>query len=362
MRGAFAASFPPPRLRSSARRSPRSLISNPLDRSSWSGDATASSLWYANWHFIAKANNYFLSDDATSPYQHFWSLSIEEQFYLAFPAVLMSLWILLRRNLAAIMGVVAGLLATGVGLQIYWADRDPNRAYLGTDTRAYQLLVGVLLALIIWKWPIPKFLERTASWSAAASLVLFLVVSSEWLQVSASTRGLLASLAAGWLVVSVQTARRGPAVGILSWTPITYLGRISYGTYLWHWPVVVLSLQIVDMSPTALFIVSASLGTALAALSHELVEHHIRHSGWFNSRPFVAIAGGVALAVVTGLFVAPALLDSQRKPAITPRSSPAEAVDASKLQPVPDDIDWEAARLAPPVPRRANSTTQATAS
>lgn len=318
------------------------LISNQLDRSSWSSDATASSLWWANWHFISEANSYFLSDDATSPFQHFWSLSIEEQFYLAFPAVLTLLWILLRRNIVAIAAAVSALLIVGVGLQLYWAERDPNRAYLGTDTRAYQLLVGVLLALIIWRWPIPRWLQQSASWFAMASLAVFLLVSSQWFDVSASIRGFAAAVAAGLCVVSIQTAKAGPVVGFLSWTPIRYLGQISYGTYLWHWPVVVLTLQLVDISPTALLIVSAGLGTALAALSHELVERHVRRTEWLNPRPSAAIVSGVAIAVVSGLLIAPALLESERKPSIIPISSPAAAPTGTNVQPVPTDIDWEA--------------------
>ncbi len=324
------------------------LISNPLDRSSWAGDATASSLWYANWHFIREANDYFLSDDATSPYQHFWSLSIEEQFYLAFPAFLMLLWVLVRRNLAAITSVIAALLVAGVGAQVYWASRDPNRAYLGTDTRAYQLLIGVLLALIIWRWPIPQVFRRIAPWSAAMSLAVFVIVSSEWLDVSASTRGIVAAVAATWCVASVQTARTGAAISLLSWTPVRYLGQISYGTYLWHWPVVVLTVQLVDISPAALFIVAAVAGSSLAALSHELVERPLRRSAWLNPRPFVAIAGGVALAAVAGLVVAPNLLGSDRKPSIVPRSSPNSVGADSNAQEVPENIDWKAAQLAPP--------------
>ena len=353
------------------------LISNPLDRSSWSGDATASSLWYANWHFIGKANDYFLSNDATSPFQHFWSLAIEEQFYLAFPAVLISLWLLMRRNVIAITGIVAVLMIAGVGLQLYSADRDPNRSYLGTDTRAYQLLVGVLLALLIWRWALPLWLKRWAPWSALASLATFLFVSSKWFDVSASTRGLAAAFAAGWCVLSVQTAETGLVYGFLSWTPIRYLGQISYGTYLWHWPVVVLSLQLVEISPKALFIASAVLGTALAALSYELVELHVRKAGWLGGRPNVVIIAGVALALGSGLIIAPVLLESGRKPSITPLLVSAEKTTVTQVEPdnknvtnskltedpntatttaagetgpqlVPDDIDWETARLAPP--------------
>jgi peptidoglycan/LPS O-acetylase OafA/YrhL len=323
------------------------LISNPLDRSSWTGDSTAASLWYANWHFIREANDYFLSDDATSPYQHFWSLSIEEQFYLAFPALLIALWVVLRRNLTAITAAASVLLAVGVGLQLYWADRDPNRAYLGTDTRAYQLLVGVVLALVVWQWLLPKVVQRAASWSALLSLCAFLVVSSVWLDVSASTRGLVAAIAAGWCVASVQAARSGPVVWLLSWKPVRYLGQISYGTYLWHWPIVVFTLQLVDPGAEALFIISATLGTALAALSHELVERPARLAARLNSTPVAVIAGGVVLAVVSGLLIAPALLQSDRTPSIAPRLSTGGVAADSNVQRVPDDIDWEAARLAP---------------
>ena len=250
-----------------------------------------------------------------------------------------------RRRVAAVAAVVAGLLLGGVALQVYWAGVDENRAYLDTGARIYQLLAGVLLALVVWRWEIPAALRRVAGALTLVGLVSFVAVSSSWLDVTPSHRGMLAAACATLLVAAAQTTSRGAAWNLLSWTPVKYLGQISYGTYLWHWPVVVLTLQLVEISPRALFAVSAVIGTALAALSHELVERKLRQSAWFNQRPSVAIIGGVAMAVITGLLIAPAVLESDRRPAITPRSA-ATTVGAA-TQPVPD-VDWEAARLAPP--------------
>ena len=313
------------------------LVSTPLDRASWVADSRASSLWYANWHFIRQANDYFRADGVESPFLHYWSLSIEEQFYIAFPVVLILLWRIAGRRLALLGASFGALLAVGVLVQLFWANNDPNRAYLGTDARAYQLLVGVVAAIFLWRWRLPGWFQRSAHIQALAALVALVITASEWLTANPSERGMVAAFLAIWGVVAIQTARSGVAT-IFALGPIRYLGQISYGTYLWHWPLVVLTTQTVNASPVALFCISAVGGTALAALSHELVERPIRRGEWLGMRPKRTISIGLVVVAVSGIFVAPALLDSDRKPVV---SSAASGTAADLRQPVPG-LDWEA--------------------
>ena len=315
------------------------LVSTPLDRASWVADSRASSLWYANWHFIRQANDYFRADGVESPFLHYWSLSIEEQFYIAFPVVLILLWRIAGRRLALLGASFGALLAVGVLVQLFWANNDPNRAYLGTDARAYQLLVGVVAAIFLWRWRLPGWFQRSAHIQAFVALLALVIAASEWFTANPSERGMVAAFLAIWGVVAIQTARSGVAT-LFALGPIRYLGQISYGTYLWHWPLVVLTTQTVDASPVALFCISAVGGTALAALSHELVERPIRRSEWLGMRPKRTISFGLVAAAVSGIFIAPALLDSDRKPVV---SSAASGPAADLRQPVPD-LDWNAAQ------------------
>jgi peptidoglycan/LPS O-acetylase OafA/YrhL len=122
------------------------VISLPL-REELVDDARASLLYYANWHFIAESRDYFAAQDAASPFLHFWSLSIEEQFYIAFPLVVLAAYRWARRP-ARVLAMVVGALGTAsLGLQVWRAVDDPGYAYYATETRVYQLAAGVLLAL-----------------------------------------------------------------------------------------------------------------------------------------------------------------------------------------------------------------------
>ena len=323
-----------------------------LDRASLGGDARASSLWYANWHFLQQASDYFAVDGPESPFLHFWSLAIEEQFYLAFPLVVIAIWKAGAR-LGWIMAGIAVLLLGSLSLQILLAESDVNRAYLGTDTRVYQILAGSLLATVFWRWNMASavvnrpVVRRFVRALAVVSVGAMLFVASSAFDVTVSQRGLVATVASLAIVVTLEVGGASAAVRMLSIRPIRYLGQISYGTYLWHWPILVIARGVVDMSPMAALLVSGVLGTALAALSAEIIESPIRTAGVLDSRPGRVMLGGVATAAISGLLLAPALVDWDRRPMIVSANSP---VGSAESGPVPD-LDWETiARTSPDVP------------
>src|SRR6266540_954724 len=115
------------------------------------GDLRSAALYFSNWHFAAQATDYFASADAPSPVVHFWSLSAEEQFYLVWPALVVVVFAMCRRNPRRgrrALGWLAVLLGAASLISLALATRDGSqRAYFGTDARAYQLLAGALLAL-----------------------------------------------------------------------------------------------------------------------------------------------------------------------------------------------------------------------
>ena len=107
-------------------------------------DAQSSLLYYANWHFLAASGDYFAADTEKSPYLHFWSLAIEEQYYIVFPVLLL---LLSRFGRGTMLGVLLGLMGLSLAAQLYWAGIDTTHAYYGTDARLYQLLAGAALAV-----------------------------------------------------------------------------------------------------------------------------------------------------------------------------------------------------------------------
>ncbi|MDW3216952.1 MAG: acyltransferase family protein [Ilumatobacteraceae bacterium] len=326
------------------------LVLTSFDRSTLTGDATASSLWFANWHFLHESSDYFASEGPESPFIHFWSLAIEEQFYVGFPLVLIVAWRLAPR-FASLLATMIVAIVLSVAAQIVLADGDTNRAYLGTDARAYQILAGSALALLFWRHDVRSMVERWRGGAAAVGVVapvvltVFVLLATPAIDVDVSTRGLLAAVVAVGSIASLELGRSA-ATGVLSRPTVRYLGQISYGTYLWHWPVLVLTEALVDMGPVSALVVSGVVGTALAALSAEMLERPVRRPSRLDRAPVVAIALGVSAATVAGLVVAPALLEADRTPTIVARSSSLDGAITDDV--VVPDVDWSALAVAVP--------------
>ena len=243
-------------------------------------DALATLFYVSNWWFVLSGNSYFEQFQDPSPLTHTWSLAIEEQWYLLLPLALVVLLprIRGRRWWVAIFTVLALMSAVLMAL-LYTPGSDPSREYYGTDTRLLALLVGAGLASLFT----PGVVERVrgpAGWLApvgAVGLVLLLVLtddSSQWLY-----RGgfLLVALVAAILLAAVVARPDGLVGRVLSLAPIVWIGKISYGLYLWHWPVyVILSPARMGMSGIALLLVRFAVTFAIATASYYLVEMPVR--------------------------------------------------------------------------------------
>ncbi len=251
-------------------------------------DIVSALFYVANWHFIA-TSSYFASDGVVSPLEHMWSLSVEEQFYLAWPLVLVAVGFVLRgRSRLVAVGVLAGtgLTVSAWRLGSLWAGGH-DRAYLGTDTRIFEPLAGALLAVLLTSPRVRDALART-HWplmlSGAAGLV--------WGYASlGGPGGATASYAhGGALIVAASTAALIAAVSlsssagtrILAAAPVAYLGRLSYGIYLWHWPLWVWTRGRGwwDLTGFGGLVHAGMLTVAtvvLAALSYRFVELPIRY-------------------------------------------------------------------------------------
>ncbi len=294
-------------------------------------DSLATLLYVANWHFILQGSSYFQAALAPSPLTHTWSLAIEEQFYVVWPLVVLAL-VKLRRSTASVLAVaVLGALASTVWMAyLHRGGGDPTRLYYGTDTHAMTILCGAALACVLAllaKGRDPSTLRASGALGAVVQLagaggvvVLGLMVlkvtgSTSWLY-----RGgfLLAGLATVGVLVSVVTAPNGPLAVVLGWAPIRFVGRISYGLYLWHYPLFIwLDHAHTGLSGLHLLAVRVLTTLAVATASFYLVERPIRHGLVLRGASgMVASAIGVltTLAVIFATSIAAAVPASALEP------------------------------------------------
>ncbi|GIV97823.1 MAG: hypothetical protein KatS3mg057_2480 [Herpetosiphonaceae bacterium] len=238
-----------------------------------------------NWYLIADQQSYFTPLVRPPLLQHLWSLAIEEQFYLIWPLLLLFGMRFLRSAglLLATLTLAAGSLALTVFF--YQPGADPSRIYYGTDTRAFGLLTGAVLALL-WAPAHPPFSD-----SRTAGLVLDilgiaalagLIASCIWLydQHPRLYQGGLAGVSLGTAVAiaSISHPQARLISGLIGCRPLRWIGIRSYGIYLWHWPIFMLTRPGLDIPLTGwpLTVVRVGIVVALAALSYRFVEMPIR--------------------------------------------------------------------------------------
>jgi peptidoglycan/LPS O-acetylase OafA/YrhL/lysophospholipase L1-like esterase len=262
----------------------------------------------ANWRFYFAGTSYGSLFAAPSPLQHFWSLAIEEQFYLFFPPIVILLMRMGGRRVLSIAMAVATVASIAVSLLLR---TNLDRVYYGTDTRVAELLFGVLLAL--W-WSAPtRHRKRDGelnSDTTSPSLVLdlagmaaLLAMFGAWWHLSETsrylTRGGLPLYALSTTIIILAGTRRGLITSILSVRVLRWAGLISYGLYLYHWPVfLVLSESRMRWAPWPLFGLRIIVTVAIACLSYFLLEMPIRQGRMFATGRFARIAGIAAALVV----------------------------------------------------------------
>ncbi|SDG48172.1 Peptidoglycan/LPS O-acetylase OafA/YrhL, contains acyltransferase and SGNH-hydrolase domains [Lentzea fradiae] len=264
-----------------------------------------------NWHLLAESSGYWDRFGAHRVFEHLWSIAVEEQFYLVWPVAVLLLVRAGGRVEQRVAAVAALVCVVSLVLMVLLADAgDPTRVYTGTDTRAFSLLVGAVVAAR----PVRTALLRAVGRSVGAvtgllavclavSWVLANGVDSVWL----FTGGLFAhSVCAAVLVaLTAQSPDTVVAKG-LSRPPLRWCGEISYSLYLWHWPVFVLLGAGEGGARTA---GAFALSIGLATLSRYLVEDPVRfRAGWARGRTGLVVfaAAMTALALLWVLLPEPA--------------------------------------------------------
>jgi peptidoglycan/LPS O-acetylase OafA/YrhL len=267
--------------------------------------------YVANWRFVLEQKSYSSLFSQGSPVQHFWSLAIEEQFYIVFPVLII---VTLRAGGRRLVGIVLSAAIVGSLVLGFLLRSDLNRVYYGTDTRAAELLAGALLAwYLVGRRQAAHATARSARASFAISIlgtlafgVTIFLWSTQTDDGPFVTHGLLPLQAVLTLVVIVAALEPGYFGRILSWRPLVAIGLVSYGLYLFHWPIFLwLSAQRTGLSPWPLFGVRVAVTGAVTVASYFLLEQPIRQRRRLRV-PRVAlpaIAGGVTLVLLASILV-----------------------------------------------------------
>ena len=293
-----------------------------VDLSGLRGDAISTLLYANNWHSIFVHQSYFAQFSTPSPLAHTWSLAIEEQFYLLWPLVLLLLFRVMPRRWrgsGVVLAVGLGVLSSVLMAALFHPGTDPTRVYYGTDTRLFDLMAGATIAFVAAARPQPNPRARrvlhVVGPVAAVALGVFWVTAGTpaGLPTNFMFEGgfLLCAGLAGLVVADARLVEPGWFSRALAWHPLHFLGTISYGIYLWHWPVIVyLNGTRTGLSTWPLDLLRITLTLALATASYYLVERPVRlaHPRGFL-RWWGAPVAGVVSAVLIVVATIPAVAD-----------------------------------------------------
>ena len=304
------------------------LLLNPLAAKRALHDGLSAIYFGANVHFAAQGADYFNAGRSPSPIQHFWSLSVEEQFYIVWPLLLVVsslVWLGVRRRsrreqaqrpvIGAMAVVLAVLAAISLMASIRQTATSPSWAYFSIVTRAWELAVGAGVALAL---PLAARLDRRVaiplSWAGLSCIALAAAVFSDTTPYPGDSAllpvlGTAAAICGG----SVLASRRFGAEALLGTPPFQRVGAWSYSWYLWHWPALVLAPAVLGHSLSEIQALAvAVVSLVIAVMSFVLLERPIRRIQIVVRRPALGLSAGGALAasaiaivVLSGSLVGP---------------------------------------------------------
>jgi peptidoglycan/LPS O-acetylase OafA/YrhL len=313
-----------------------------VTNATWNQQAFASLVWVQNWFLVQAGTVYLNTSGSVSPYQHFWSLSVEEQFYAFWPWLLILAWVAvaalargraprLRQTVLA-LGLVG--LAASLAFSVWFTASRPASAYFATPTRIWEFAVGVIIAT--------GFLHVTRHWSRVALRTAGLVaiaISAVLFDATTPFPGaaaLLPVLGTGAIIVAAERATSDRDFGrVLTLPPVRYVGRISYSLYLWHAPILVFAAALFRAEGFVHGLLCALISLIVAAASYRFIEDPARHArvwksvqAWLSRRQTWSRVGGFA---VTAALVALLSVQQLRGPVLPPPPAPASAASAMKM-------------------------------
>jgi peptidoglycan/LPS O-acetylase OafA/YrhL len=341
------------------------VIDDPAIIDRWTGAIVSALTYSANWHEIAADVSYFEQFGSPSPLKHVWSFAIEEQFYLFAPLFLIAglRWGGRRgREILLVLSVLGAIASAWWMARVHIEGQDPSRAYYGTDTRAQALFVGIAIALAVHLYGAPRSVwgTRIAALTAYPATAWHL-----WAVLTISERDTWLFENGGFLLVAVvsglamfglsQDAPWSPLHRLFASPPFRYSGKISYGLYLYHWPIYLLLTPgragavfgVDNITGWPLLGIHLTLTVIVSALSFHFVEQPFVKRTWPITRRSLApaagwLAGAAAIVVILGGLL---LAHTRRPPEEVERvvfveATPVDGLGASPAEPRnPDPID-----------------------
>lgn len=282
------------------------VVLSPIDQENAAWDVVAAGGYVVNWRLALQAADYFGAGLDASPVQHFWTLAVEEQFYIVWPALLLAAtWWWRRRSdkrrdIRRVTGVVLILVAASSFVyNLHLTESDAGVAYFSTFTRAWEFTLGAALALIAAQTlRYPRALASVLAWGGLAAIAWSIVNLSDetpfpGMAALVPTLGTVAIILAGFNEKPVGLSN---ALGV---RPMRHIGRLSYSWYLWHWPPLVFAAAAWGrLSGTTMLAISAA-SYIPALLTHKWVEWPLHHHPVLGKRPGKALALGVACTAVS---------------------------------------------------------------
>ncbi|WP_404438771.1 acyltransferase [Microbacterium aerolatum] len=266
-------------------------------------DALATILYVPNVWFAIQNTDY-LADHSPSPYQHYWSLGVEEQFYLFWPLILLALFVLLRRRTALIVAAIAATGAASLVAGIVVTPVNQPAAFFLLPTRAWELLIGALVGAVLLHgaFRVPSWLGALGGWLGIA-MVLASAVLYDDATVFPGTAAILPTVGTALVILFGAPSPAWGPTWLLSLRPMQFIGLISYSLYLVHWPLLIITQSAVGEEQPLRLLVKIGLGIVLAVplawLLFRFVETPLRAPGWLTRRrPRFTLIGTLALTVV----------------------------------------------------------------
>lgn len=275
--------------------------------------------YYQNWHLVAQSDQYFGEAAVPSFFRHAWTLAIEEQFYIVVPFFVMAMMRLVRRRSWRVGITVALAVMSAVRTSLVGLDTPQAIAhtYYGTDTRVNALLIGVALAFAVGPdgdgnrpRAIPYRLIVTGAWASAVLVAVCTIWAVPMSPIMFTYGGLFfVTLFVTIGMLAAVDRRESLFKKVFSWQPLVYLGILTYGLYLWHWPIALwLGMYLPDLHPVTHVLVGCTLTIVIASLSFKFLEYPVMFEGARGlvgtvARGRVLIIGSMAVVIAMAIRV-----------------------------------------------------------